>query len=210
MPFWDQRILVWANTMGSQRVRYDLVTEQQQYNLSSILSALVFWEHVSLSTEMHEVAHKIILAGTGFCKISPWNYQTSKHTSTIFWWTMIWSIHNIFCFHSSLPFKFENWCCCFSRVLKHCFLDLYSENKLFWYSSKNSSFEKLFPWAIFTDSDLIPCASDGKESASNVGDLTLIPGSGRSCGKGNGNPLQYFCLENSINRATWGLPFMRL
>ena len=43
-----------------------------------------------------------------------------------------------------------------------------------------------------------PGGSDGKASAYNAGDLGLIPGSGRSCGEGNGNPLQYSCLENSM------------
>ena len=43
-----------------------------------------------------------------------------------------------------------------------------------------------------------PGGSDGKESACNAGDLGLIPGSGRSPGEGNGNPLQYSCLENLI------------
>ena len=38
--------------------------------------------------------------------------------------------------------------------------------------------------------------SDGKASIYNVGDLSFIPGSGRSAGEGNGNPLQYYCLEN--------------
>ena len=46
-----------------------------------------------------------------------------------------------------------------------------------------------------------PRGSDGKSSACNVGDLDSIPGSGRSPGKGNGNPLQYSCLENSMDRA---------
>ena len=41
-----------------------------------------------------------------------------------------------------------------------------------------------------------PGGSDSKASACNVGDLGLIPGSGRSPGKGNGNPLQHSCLEN--------------
>ena len=41
-----------------------------------------------------------------------------------------------------------------------------------------------------------PCNTIGKESACNAGDLGLIPGSGRSPGEGNGNPLQYSCLEN--------------
>ena len=45
--------------------------------------------------------------------------------------------------------------------------------------------------------------SDGKESACNVGDPGFIPGSGRLPGKGHGNPLQYSCLENSIDRGAW-------
>ena len=41
------------------------------------------------------------------------------------------------------------------------------------------------------------------ESARNVGDLGSIPGSGRSPGEGNGNPLQYSCLEIPMGRGTW-------
>ena len=41
------------------------------------------------------------------------------------------------------------------------------------------------------------------ESACNAGDPGLIPGLGRSPGEGNGNPLQYFCLENSMDRGGW-------
>ena len=41
-----------------------------------------------------------------------------------------------------------------------------------------------------------PDDSDGKEYSCNVGDPGLIPGSGRSPGEGNGDPLQYSCLEN--------------
>ena len=48
-----------------------------------------------------------------------------------------------------------------------------------------------------------PSGSDGKESACNTGDLGSIPGSGRSPGEGNGYPLQYSCLENSMDRAAW-------
>ena len=49
-----------------------------------------------------------------------------------------------------------------------------------------------------------PAGSDGKESACNAGDLGSIPGLGRSSGEGNGNPLQYSCLENSTDRgACW-------
>ena len=48
-----------------------------------------------------------------------------------------------------------------------------------------------------------PDGSEDKASASNMGDLGLIPGSGRSPGEGNGNPLQYFCLENPMDRGAW-------
>ena len=43
----------------------------------------------------------------------------------------------------------------------------------------------------------------GKELACNAGDLGSIPGSGRSAGEGNANPLQYACLENSMDRGAW-------
>ena len=45
--------------------------------------------------------------------------------------------------------------------------------------------------------------SDGKASAYNMGHLGSIPGSGRSPGEGNGNPLQYSCLENSMDGGAW-------
>ena len=48
-----------------------------------------------------------------------------------------------------------------------------------------------------------PGGSDGKESACNAGGLDLIPGSGRSPGGGHGNPLQYSCLENPMDRGAW-------
>ena len=49
----------------------------------------------------------------------------------------------------------------------------------------------------------LPSGSDGKESACNAGDPGLIPGLRRSPGEGYGNPLQYSCLENSMNRGAW-------
>ena len=48
-----------------------------------------------------------------------------------------------------------------------------------------------------------PGGSDGKESSGNVGDLGSIPGLGRSPGEGNVYPLQYTCLENSMDRGAW-------
>ena len=48
-----------------------------------------------------------------------------------------------------------------------------------------------------------PGGSEGKESACSAGDLDSIPGSGRSLGEGNGNPLQNSCLENPMDRGAW-------
>ena len=48
-----------------------------------------------------------------------------------------------------------------------------------------------------------PGGSDGKESACGAGDERSIPGSGRSSGEGNGNPLQYSCLENPMGGGAW-------
>ena len=50
---------------------------------------------------------------------------------------------------------------------------------------------------------MLPSGSDGEESAYNAGDLGLIPRLGRSPGEGNGNPVLYSCLENSMDRGAW-------
>ena len=57
---------------------------------------------------------------------------------------------------------------------------------------------------LYTSKGGFPCGLDSKESAWNVGDPGSIPGMGRSPGEGNGNPLQYSCLENSMDRGVWG------
>ena len=54
----------------------------------------------------------------------------------------------------------------------------------------------------------LPGGSDSKASACNAGDLGSIPGSGRSPGEENGNPLQYSCLENSMGRGAWWATFL--
>ena len=58
---------------------------------------------------------------------------------------------------------------------------------------------------LFIEVQLIgfPDSSIGKESACSAGDLGSIPGQGRSPGEGNGNPLQYPCLENPMDRGAW-------
>ena len=61
-------------------------------------------------------------------------------------------------------------------------------------------------WSNLACSRLIkdfPGGSDGKVSAYNAGDLGSILGLGRSPGEGNGNPLQYSCLENAMDKGAW-------
>ena len=53
-----------------------------------------------------------------------------------------------------------------------------------------------------------PDGSVVKNPPANVGDSGLIPGSGRSSREGNGNPFQYACLENSMDRGVWWLQYM--
>ena len=52
----------------------------------------------------------------------------------------------------------------------------------------------------------IPRSLVAKESAFNAGDPSLIPGLGKSPGEGHGNPLQYSCLENPMDRGAWQAP----
>ena len=69
--------------------------------------------------------------------------------------------------------------------------------------------QEVLIYTIYIDGDIIitkkdfPGGSDGKASVYNAGDLGSIPGSGRSSGEGNGNPLQYYCLENPMDRGAW-------
>ena len=56
---------------------------------------------------------------------------------------------------------------------------------------------------VFMELMDFPGGSEVKASACNVGDPGLIPGSGRSPGEGNGNPLQYSCLENPMEGGAW-------
>jgi len=65
----------------------------------------------------------------------------------------------------------------------------------------------IFAFQRFTNKDELcfPGGLDGKESACKEGDLGSIPGLGRSPGEGNGYPLQYFGLENSMNCIVHGV-----
>ena len=71
-------------------------------------------------------------------------------------------------------------------------------------SKANPLFEKILTYTLKYFSH----SSVGKESACSAGDLGSIPGLGRSPGEGNGDPLQYFCLENPMDRGAGRLQTM--
>ena len=56
---------------------------------------------------------------------------------------------------------------------------------------------------LYSLSSISPVLKNLPANAGDTGDLGSIPGSGRSPGVGNGNPLQYSCLENSMDRGAW-------
>ena len=68
---------------------------------------------------------------------------------------------------------------------------------------KPSSNIKNYPIPETHFEGLFPGDSEGKEFTCNAGDPSLTPGSGRSPAEGSGNPLQYSCLENPMDRGTW-------
>ena len=61
----------------------------------------------------------------------------------------------------------------------------------------------IFVNLLFEKTFKIPSGPDGKECSCHAGNWSLIPGLGRSLGEGNGNPLQYSCLENSMDGGAW-------
>ena len=72
----------------------------------------------------------------------------------------------------------------------------------FWDTEYHTSLTSIAIAKLLSDVG-VPGGSDGKESSCNAGDPGSIPGSGRSPGEGNGNPLQYSCLENPMDSGAW-------
>ena len=63
---------------------------------------------------------------------------------------------------------------------------------------------------ILQSSTGLPRRLSGKESTCQAGDVSLIPGSGRYPGEGNGNPVQYSCLRNAMDRGAWQVTVHRV
>ena len=95
-----------------------------------------------------------------------------------------------------------------------------SLEKCLFHSSAHFPWNYLFPWywvtwvpyafCILTLYLIYPGGSDHNESTCNAGDPGLMPGLGRSPGEGNGNPRQYTCLENAMDRGSWWVTVHRV
>ena len=86
-----------------------------------------------------------------------------------------------------------------SIILNTCWYVFLKTN--YFYFMQNMAFWLFGHWPLATRG--FPGDSEDKASASNAGDPGSIPGLGRSPGEGNGNPLQYSCLENPMDRGAW-------
>ena len=100
-----------------------------------------------------------------------------------------------------------------ARILEWVAISTYERNKNHWTcreesltTKTNKKHSEKHVWRkleTYIESQGFPGGSDSKESACNSGDLGSIPGSGRFPEEGNGNPLQYFCLKNPMDRGAW-------
>ena len=97
------------------------------------------------------------------------------------------------CINRLFTFCFFNHSKCFSCVF--CVVSPCLDSSIFW--GHISVFLSL---TLLKD---FPGGSDSKESACNAGDPDSVPGLVRSPGEGNGNPLQYSCLETPMDREAW-------
>ena len=94
----------------------------------------------------------------------------------------------IFDFDLELQYKFmTGWSFLFDIILKFSHIDIFLSNVQI-----DISLQIIYGYG-----------SDSKASVYNVGDLGSIPGLGRSPGEGSGTPLQYYCLENPMDRGAW-------
>ena len=143
--------------------------------------------------------HPVFLAGEfhgqkSLVSYSPWGHKESDRTEQ---WTLSFHLgfpsgSDQFHFHFSLSWIGEGngnllQCSCLEnpRDGGAWWADVYGVTQIKWLSSSSSS------------------GADSKEFACSAGDLGLILGSGRSPGKGNGYPLPYSWLENSMDRGAW-------
>ena len=115
-------------------------------------------------------------------------------------------------FHQHLSFLMKNICPCFTDIIKVIILHCSVSNACpFPLECKIQSWSlhcsvlicNCKVYDLGKHSHRLPWWLRGKETACQAGDSSLIPGSRRSSGGGHGNPLQYSCLRNSMERGAW-------
>ena len=138
-----------------------------------------------------------------FCDV---NIQNQRGTKYIFIWVREKPKSQISCtWQGHVPGWLNNWC---------ENLGILTSNSTFFLSQRERDFLSYFSFFLcfsfffffpFWLTALVgfPGGSEDKASAYNAGDPGSIPGSGRSPGEGNGNPLQYSCLENPMDWEAW-------
>ena len=97
-----------------------------------------------------------------------------------------------------LPHRLSHWTA--SNLMWHPFSKVFGDSL----TTLSTSYITVIWLILSSPQNYFPGGSDGKETAYKVGDSGLIPRLGRSPGERNGNPLQYSCLENSMDRGVWG------
>ena len=140
------------------------------------------------------LCHPLLLPPSVFPSIRVFSSESVLHIRWLKYWSFIFSLSPSSEYLGLISFRID-W-----LVL----LDVQGtlKNLLQHHSSKTSILQHS---AFFVNSlnTLATGGSDGKTSVYNAGDPGSIPGSGRSSGEGNGNPLQYSCLENPMDRGAW-------
>ena len=134
----------------------------------------------------------------GLACCDSWGHKESDTTERLIWSDLIWLYYllvNIWHFQDYQPFYI---CSNVSSLNSNDIFNMHIYHPYKWWGN-NAFSELIFPSVFF------PRVSDGKESACKAEDLCSIPRLGRS-GEGNGNPLQYSCLENPIDRRAWWAP----
>ena len=163
--------------------------------------AHALWQKKPLQWEAHTLQQRVALTR---CNERAYVYQWRLSTVKNKWWKSLktlqalsWNNHQLY--------------------LHSFFLVMITFNSFSFFFPINISIylhiSKQWAYAVILDSSVVyvihspptvvfglPCPSDSKESACNVGDVSLIPGLGRSPREGKGYPLQYSCLEISVDR----------
>ena len=130
--------------------------------------------------------------------------RTQLSDFTFMHWRRKWQPTAVFLPGESQGRGSQVGCCLWGRTESDTTEVMQQQQQCLLGSSHKNPFKRTKEVSTQEDFSLdFPDGLDGKASACTARDLGLIPGLGRSPGKGSGNPLQYFCLENSIDRGAW-------